>query len=90
MAISKLLDIPAIPLFGVPHVLSNKFNFTKQVLLSWKLRRRRWDKAINLMKPNVHFILQRNKSCIVYGVDNLHTGFNKTWFNKWLFGVIDF
>ena len=27
---------------------------------------------------------------IVYSVANLHTGFNKTDFNKWLFGVIDF
>ena len=27
---------------------------------------------------------------VTYAVDNLHTGFNKTGFNKWLVDVIDF
>ena len=26
---------------------------------------------------------------IVYGVNNLHTGFNKNGFDKWLLGIID-
>ena len=30
------------------------------------------------------------KVYIVYGVDNLFAGFNKTEFNKWLLDVIDF
>ena len=33
---------------------------------------------------------QEIKVYIVYGVDNLHTGFDKTKFNKKLFGAIHF
>ena len=38
---------------------------------------------------NVSYILLKKKVYIIYGVVNLHTGFNKTGFNKYLLGVID-
>ena len=38
---------------------------------------------------NMCHISLKIKVNLVYGMDNLHAGFNKTGFNKWL-GVIDF